>query len=351
MKTKEELYAALRTDFETRVGMPIHDSGDIAVRLWATAVQLESLYCYADWSRQQSFPQTATGEYLDYHGQTRGLERHGAVCAQGEVTFRLGTVKAVDVTIPKGTVVATAGQLLYQTDKACVIPAGATAATVSATCMSPGKCGNVAAGLVTELTQAPAGVISCGNAAPFSGGQDAEPDGEYRERILATYQVLSTGANAAYYYQMAMATPQVAACKVIPRPDGAGTVKVLITTKLGQPNEALRARLEAQFASAREISTVVTVAFPQQVDFSATVQILPKNGGDFTLAQEAVQAAVAAYFDGSLLGKSVYLTHLGQKILDTGLVENYVFSADSHDLQVTEAQLPCLKSLTVLEGA
>lgn len=350
MKTKEELYEALRADFEARSGTPVNDSSEIAVRLWAMAVELESLYCYADWSRKQSFPQTATGKYLDYHGQTRALEREDAVCAAGKVTFRLSAAKTEDVSIPKNTVVATAGQLLFRTDKTCVISAGKISVTVAATCTTAGVCGNVAANTVTVLTEAPAGVTGCNNAAAFTGGRERETDEDYRERILVSYQQLSTGANAAFYYQTAMALPSVAACKVIPRADGVGTVKVIIATKGGAPDELIRKYLENLFEQEREISTVVSVEFPEQVPFSATVQIWPKSEGGFDAAEEAVRAAIEDSFDGTMLGKNVYLTHLGQIILDTGLVENYAFSADSSDLQVADTQIPCLQSLSIVEA-
>ena len=68
---------------EEKCGLAMDDSCDLAVRLYAAAAQLESLYAYADWSRRQSFPQTASGENLDRHAALWGLTRQAGTCARG----------------------------------------------------------------------------------------------------------------------------------------------------------------------------------------------------------------------------------------------------------------------------
>ncbi|MBQ6539828.1 MAG: phage tail protein, partial [Oscillospiraceae bacterium] len=66
------------SDFADRAGIPVRDGSDMAVRLYTAAVQIESLYLYNDWVKDQCFPQTAGGEYLDYHAEMRGLRRQAA---------------------------------------------------------------------------------------------------------------------------------------------------------------------------------------------------------------------------------------------------------------------------------
>ena len=48
----------------------------------------------------------------------------------------------------------------------------------------------------------PIGVVQCTNPAAFSGGCDAESDEALRGRVLASYQRLPNGANAAYYLSL-----------------------------------------------------------------------------------------------------------------------------------------------------
>lgn len=78
MKTAEEIYRSMLAVYEEKTGFAMHDASDLAVRLYAAAAELESLYAYSDWALTQSFPQTASGEYLDYHGTLRGLSRRRA---------------------------------------------------------------------------------------------------------------------------------------------------------------------------------------------------------------------------------------------------------------------------------
>ena len=59
MKTVEEIYQELLSDFEERIGMDVSGSCDLAVRLYAVAAQVQALYAQTEWVKRQSFPQTA----------------------------------------------------------------------------------------------------------------------------------------------------------------------------------------------------------------------------------------------------------------------------------------------------
>ena len=72
MKQAGEIYEDMLAVFREKTGTK--EDSDVSVRLFAAAAQLESLYGYCDWAMQQSFPQTAVGEYLDLHAALRGLE-------------------------------------------------------------------------------------------------------------------------------------------------------------------------------------------------------------------------------------------------------------------------------------
>ena len=82
MKEVEELYGKMLAVFEEKTGFTMDDTADLAVRLYAAAAQIQSLYAYSDWAMNQSFPQTATGEYLDYHAALRGITRKAGTSKQ-----------------------------------------------------------------------------------------------------------------------------------------------------------------------------------------------------------------------------------------------------------------------------
>ena len=83
MNTVEEIYSGMKTAFEEKTGTALADGGDRAVRLYAAAAEIYALYVYNDWLKRQSFPQTAEGDYLDSHGQMRGITRTAASRARG----------------------------------------------------------------------------------------------------------------------------------------------------------------------------------------------------------------------------------------------------------------------------
>lgn len=347
MKSREEIYQTLCEDFQQRSGQPLAAESDTAIRLWATAAALESLYYYTDWSRQQCFPQTASGKYLDYHGMMRDLTRGSAACAMGKLTFYLNAAKDTDVVIPAGTVVAAQTQLLFQTVCDGRIAAGSESVELDAVCCTAGGDGNVAAGTVTVLTDAPVGISGCSNQQPFQGGVDAEEDERFRSRILQTYRHLSTGANQAFYYHQAMQTQGVAKCKVVARNAGAGTVKILLVGD--SEDEAVRSAVEERLNAEGEISTDITVEFAEAVPYSLQVSIWPKPDYSFTQAAQAVKAAAAQYLRDIPIGKSIYLTQLGAQMMNCGAIENYAFAAGSTDLTVDGEQYPVL-TLNVTEG-
>ena len=145
MKTIDEIYSEMLTIFTERTGLDAGAGGDLAVRFYAVAAQIHALYLQAAWTEKQCFPQTATGEYLDYHAELRGVERKGAAAASGVLRFSVGTAATADLTVPAGTVCMTAGLVRFETTAEGVLAAGGTDVDVPAVAVETGEAGNVAA--------------------------------------------------------------------------------------------------------------------------------------------------------------------------------------------------------------
>ena len=88
--------------FSAQSGYLPSASCDLAARLYAAAAQVQALYLQAEWVMGQAFPQTAQGVYLDYHAQTRGIERSVATAAEGYLRFQVDTAVAQDLSVPAG---------------------------------------------------------------------------------------------------------------------------------------------------------------------------------------------------------------------------------------------------------
>ena len=328
MKEVSELYRQMLDVFTEKTGFSMDDSADLAVRLYAAAAQLQTLYIYADWALAQSFPQTAEGEYLDRHAALRGIARKDGEKAHGVLRFRVELAREDDLTIPAGTVCSTAGLV-----------------------ESAGSAGNTAAGTVTVMTQAPVGTAGVTNPAAFTGGTDGETDAALRERVLGSYIRLPNGANAAFYEQRALAHAGVRAVSVIPRENGIGTVGVVIAAEDGVPSDTLVAEVQADIQKVREIAVDVTVRAPTAQVVNVTAKLKPKAGVTFQTAKAAVASAVRAYFTGALLGRRLYRAALGDVIYGTGLLENYTLSAPGSDLAGAADRLPVLGALTLTEAS
>lgn len=350
MKEISELYEGMLETFEEKTGFAMEDTADLAVRLYAAAAEIQALYIYADWALTQSFPQSAAGKYLDYHGQLRGITRKSGHKAGGILRFKIDSARAEPLRVPAGTVCTTAGLVRFVTTEDALIRAGALYADAAAEAEIVGTAGNVPAERITNMTRAPVGVTGVTNPAAFVGGSGEEDDESLRERILDSFIRLPNGANAAFYELRALSHPGVEAVRVIPRHQGIGTVGVVVSAAGGVPEQALLQEIQDDLDSVREIAVDVTVMAPEPERVDLAVRILPKPGKSFDSAQAAVRTALTAWFDGGLLGKPVYRTQLGKVILDTGLVETYAITAPTKDLPGNARRLPQLGTLTITEG-
>ena len=349
MKEWTEIYEQLRGTFAQRAGFAPSEGCDSAVRLYALAAELQSLLMQADWVLDQSFPQTAQGTYLDYHAETRGITRGAAEKAAGVIRFAAADKVTAACPIEKGTVCMTAEGVRFETTEDAAIAVGSQWADVPAQAVEAGTGGNVIAGTVTLLSAMPVGVVQCTNPAAFSGGCDAESDEALRRRVLASYQRLPNGANAAYYEQEAMRYPGVAAAKAVGRARGIGTVNVVIATHAGVPDAALLAAVDTDLQKKREIAVDVKVLAPAVETVAVTAALKAAPGYTFAEVKAGAQSALEALFTGELLGKSVTTARLLTLLCGVEGVENVHLTAPAADVAVDATELPMLGTVTLSE--
>ena len=349
MKEWTEIYEQLRGTFAQRAGFVPSEGCDSAVRLYALAAELQSLLMQADWVLDQSFPQTAQGTYLDYHAETRGITRGAAEKAGGVIRFAAADKVTAACPIEKGTVCMTAEGVRFETTEDAAIAVGSQWVDVPAQAVEAGAGGNVIAGTVTLLSAMPVGVVQCTNPAAFSGGCDAESDEALRGRVLASYQRLPNGANAAYYEQEAMRYPGVAAAKAVGRARGIGTVNVVIATHAGVPDAALLAAVETDLQKKREIAVDVKVLAPTVETVAVTAALKAAPGYTFAEVKAGAQSALETLFTGELLGKSVTTARLLTLLCGVEGVENVHLTAPAADVAVDATELPMLGTVTLSE--
>lgn len=347
MKTIEEIYQALVSLFGERTGLTAAGDSDLAVRFYAVAAELYSLYVQAEWTREQCFPQTAAGEYLERHAALRGVTRRAADRAQGVIRFYVDRGRNDDVKVNAGTVCMTAGQLRFETLEQGTISAGELYTDVPARAVEPGESGNAAAGTILTMAVAPTAVSSCVNPEAFSGGRDEESDEALRARVMETYARLANGANAAYYKQAALSFGDVVAAHVAPRSRGVGTVDVVAATQAGIPEQTLLDEIKAYIQSMREIAVDVEVLAPEPVTVNVELSVEAAEGSGPAETAARVEEAVRGWFTGERLGQSVLLAQLTALVFGLDEVANCTITQPAQDVAVSSAQLPMLGTLLV----
>lgn len=350
MKTMEEIYQELAEEFHSRTGLSAGGSGDLAVRFYAVAAQLYSLYAQAEWTRRQCFPQTAVGEELDKHAQLRGLSRRQASCASGTVRFFAGEERTAEAVIPEGTVCMTAEGVRFLTARAGTIPVGETWLDLPVEAAEAGTAGNVPAGRIVYLAVPPEGITACANPAALTNGQDAEDDESLRQRVLATYRRLANGANAAFYRQAALSFDGVAAVTVLPKNRGVGTVDVVAAAWGGMPDQALLDALQDYFDGVREIAVDVRVLAPTALIVEVAAAVTPAEGCEFEAVSQAVTRAVEGWFTGERLGRPVLQAELTALVFGVEGVANCAVTVAGGDTAADSVTLPQLRQLTVTQA-
>lgn len=339
----EEIYARMASQYEQMAGFRPDDASDAGIRLKVLAGEIYTALCAVEAMRDDSFPQTAAGACLDLHAGERGLTRKPAVCAQGTLTFTRGTALTYDVSVPKGTVCASSGAAVeFETTEAAVLEAGALSVTVPAQAVVGGRAHNAAVNAVDTLVTPPAGIEGVHNAAPFTGGADAESDAQLRARLLSCYAVLPNGANSETYRRAALGVPGVRSVNVVPRVSGLGTIGVYLYGD-GTPVSAdTVAAVQAVLDALREISVNVTVAAAEPTQVDTVLYITPKNGCTFGEAKALCEAAVGAYFDSLSVGDPYVLAAVTAAVMQTGAVKNCTLplSAEDHATAADEIVVP-----------
>jgi uncharacterized phage protein gp47/JayE len=349
MKTIEEIYDEMKEGCESRMGLALSDTGDLAIRLWAFAAQVYSLCVQQDFVKRQMFPQTAEGEYLDYHAEVRGISRLAAQKATGVIEIYIDEPSSADISVASGLSCTTETGMEFVTTQSGVIAAGETYCKVTAEAKIAGADGNVPAGSVCYLMLAPNGISGCGNATAFSGGTDEESDGDLRERVIASYRTLPNGTNKAYYESTVLSCGGVAAATVLPKNRGLGTVDIIVASEAGEPTDELLETVKETLDRDREICVDIQVLAPEKVEVPVAAAIMPEDGYSMEELLPRVSDAVEKFFCGERLGQDVLLAQLGNLIYSVDGVANYAFTSPTADIPVGSAELPVLSEFIITE--
>lgn len=343
---------AAPADWDKSEGSPFWDfTRPVAIEK-AEMVELVLLH-----TLQLMYPQFATGIYLDYHGQSVGVNRLPPTKATGAVTV----TATPGTTIPLGTIVSTVAtddgpSVQFVTTQEITVDSSGTV-DVPIEAVEAGVTGNVPAGAIQVLATPVSGVTAVTNQEETSGGTDEEDDEAYRYRILNRNQNKSLSGAKRDYERWAMEVPGVGNVKVLPEWDGPGTVKLLIIDANGAPaNQAILDAVQEHIApNGKEgdglapIGALVTVAAPVERSINISVELTLETGYDLPGVVAGIEQALTQYFITVGIAGVIRYNEVGALIIGIDGVLDYnnlLVDGGTTNIQLAENEMAILGTVT-----
>lgn len=186
--TGEALDAGSRLDVdhayrERPAGLTDFNQGSvIGTLLRAVGYEFTALYAQLDEAYRRAFVDQASGVGLENVVALLGIRRKSPLAATGSVTFSRRRATGTAVPVPPGTRVADRAGRTFATTVPASIPVAGLSVTVPVEALVAGPDGNVAPNTVVVMPTPPSGVDGVTNPSPLTGGTEAEPDDQLRER-------------------------------------------------------------------------------------------------------------------------------------------------------------------------
>lgn len=327
-KTTQEIYNDMKVCYEMNSTEKLQEGSAYAKLMEAFAAELYALYCYGEYVKNQSFVQTAEGEYLDKLAELRGLERKKAEKASGEIVFFLNDVAETDINFDKGIICSVRERpyLQFVTTEDGVISAGSRYACAKAEAISEGAEYNVAKYEISVMVNAPAGIARAYNSKPFTGGYDTEDDESLRWRLKNFLIYHPNGVSPQFLENIVLNLDFVSDCHIA-RASEFGKLIVYVSTKAGGITDEQKEEItEALSVSELFISTVEIYEAENKL-----IDIFYKIGKSANADMEAMREKLAKIASGTSqitrIGKPFYIDDLMPKVLEVeGVVEAKISS-------------------------
>ena len=311
---------------QTGKSVILQPGDDEYIMLYSNALIAYSQLQSINFAAKQNFLKYATGINLQHLGSNTGNIEATPQSAVTALTFTLGVIQSMPVTIPQGTRGTPGNGLYFATDQVVTIPAGNTAVTTSATCTVPGAIGNgYVPGIINIIVDSVPFVASVTNTQTTEGGSDLQSDPSFQAQIFSGNQggFSVAGPSSAYDYFARKYSSSVIDTKVVsPSPNVINHYILLSGGTL--PNQTLLNNLMAYIgAPNRRPMTDNYVAMAPTVQnyaLTLTYYIDPANAGQATAIQAAVNVAVSAFsaWTQSKIGRDVIPDQLTAGIITAG---------------------------------
>ena len=331
-KTYDDILIEMKKEYFEVSGQVLDDSSNVFKRLQAVASELFALSTYGDYIFKQAFIQTATGQYLDRHGQIRGCTRKTPSESTGILEFTVAEPVADDIIIPKGTVCSVNGKpfLQYATVGEAVIKAGSLSTSVSATSLGYGEKYNVLPNEITVMVNAPVGISSVTNTNAFISGCDEESDLAYRNRIICAYSSAPNGVGTKSIENVVMGYDCVKDCHVSYSGEHEG-IEIVAIAKTGSFSKE-QEKMIVESIALREllgVDIIFSQAMPQ--NYSIVAEIKVRGGFDKKEVKAEVKDKIKTISSALRIGEELQLNRISKQLMNMDALSEYnIYSKEAY---------------------
>ena len=256
----------------------------------------------------------AIGNDLDILGDKCATLRPQATKSGVTLTFTLNDIQSTDYTIPQNTIVSTEEGISYATVSDATIIRGEYSTDVGALAVMNGQGSRVEANTLTKCTTFPQAVGRVTNNQGSSGSHEAYTDSEYRQ-LLRNWTYSHIRGTKEAYEEFFANYDGLDDYRLVPRWDGAGTMKIIIDPSDDWIKNDLYNKLqEKTFLLIEDV--LITGAVNRPVDIQCTVNVdidnvIQYSDVDYEQVRELVEKAIKVYIDGGYRRDGTYYKGLG----------------------------------------
>ena len=296
----------------------------------------------------------ATGEDLDVIGQKLGLSRYEATEASTTLQFSTTDELTGTVNIDAGLEVTGPTGIVYSTTEEFTFNQTTVSVAVGAMSETPGRSARVKTGELDQVLTIPEGLtnITVVNTTPSYGGKDKESDDDYRER-LSKWRYIEQKGNEYAYRNALNNLDGLNDYRLIPKWDGAGTVKVIAIPSTSVVKQSVYNAIQSEAVLFDEDVTVVgAVEYPVDVYCSINVDYDVINPYSLTEKQDIknrTTQAIIDYVDNLGIGQDFIPFKLGVYINDRiPEVKDVIFTLPEKPVVVNDESIIKLTNVDVV---
>ncbi len=307
---------------ERPAGLTDFNQGSVAgTLLRAVAYEFTALYAQLDEAYRRAFVDQATGVGLENVVALLGIRRKAPLAATGSVTFSRRRATPTPVPIPPGTRVADRAGRTFATTAPATIPADGRTVTVPVEALVAGPDGNVAPSTVVVMPTPPSGVDGVTNPSPLTGGTEAEPDDQLRERAKHALELVGNATLDAIRFAV-LGVDGVSGVTVTDRASGDDVPLGEVWVRwAGEADPDVAARVELAVENTRAAGVVARIMRISEVFVSGTLYAIGEPQAPETAA-EVLRDRVVALLSTLDIGEPLSLRRLAALAYDVpGLAE------------------------------